>query len=86
MAGDLNQEISVLCNTSDVTATGTSASGLQTGSDYRSRDSSYSNFVTFDPGVTEVMCTVKVSLGNMTDLCLFIVHFWKVIINIKYQN
>lgn len=63
--------MSVLCNTSDITAIGTNASSLQTGSDYRSRDSSYSNFITFVPGVTEMMCTIKVSFKYITDLSVF---------------
>lgn len=63
--------MSVLCNTSDITAIGTNASGLQTGSDYRSRDASYNNFITFVPGVAETMCTVKVSFKNIVDLSAF---------------
>lgn len=63
--------MSVLCNTSDITAIGTNASSLQTGSDYRSRDSSYSNIITFVPGITEMMCTVKVSFKCITYLSVF---------------
>ncbi|KFM66224.1 Extracellular matrix protein FRAS1, partial [Stegodyphus mimosarum] len=63
--GDLKHDLSVMCSTFDHTAQGSSAFGLETGSDYRSRSSSHNSFITFYAGLTEINCSVKIIDDNL---------------------
>ncbi|GIZ02711.1 extracellular matrix protein FRAS1 [Caerostris extrusa] len=63
--GDLSHELSVMCTTESVTAQGSSASGIETGSDFKSRISHYNSYITFPPGVSEVPCSVKIIDDNL---------------------
>ncbi|XP_041363241.1 extracellular matrix organizing protein FRAS1-like isoform X2 [Gigantopelta aegis] len=57
--GDLSSTVSVICFTTSLTATGSSLSGLESGSDYISRGQTNSYRVVFPKGVTEATCDVK---------------------------
>ncbi|GIY35545.1 extracellular matrix protein FRAS1 [Caerostris darwini] len=63
--GDLSHELSVMCTTENGTAQGSSASGIETGSDFKSRISHYNSYITFPPGVSEVPCSVKIVDDNL---------------------
>lgn len=57
--GDMSDTVSVICSTSSMTATGSSLTGLESGSDYISRGSSNSYRVVFPPGIAHALCDVK---------------------------
>ena len=59
-AGDLSDTVSVICMTSSMTATGSSLTGLESGSDFISRGNSNSYRVLFPPGISTATCDVKV--------------------------
>ena len=61
-AGDLSSTVSVICFTTSLTATGSSLTGLESGSDYISRGKTNSYRVVFPQGVTEATCDVKVKV------------------------
>ncbi|GFY26068.1 extracellular matrix protein FRAS1 [Trichonephila clavipes] len=63
--GDLNHELSVMCTTSDLSAHGSSASALETGSDFKSRPLNHKSFITFPVGVSEIQCSVKIIDDNL---------------------
>ncbi|XP_048248290.1 extracellular matrix organizing protein FRAS1-like isoform X2 [Haliotis rufescens] len=58
--GDLSTTVSVICYTTALTATGSSLTGLESGSDYISRGRSNSYRVVFPSGVSEATCDVKI--------------------------
>lgn len=59
-SGDVSGTVSVICSTRSLTATGSSLTGLESGSDFVSRGRSNTNRVVFPPGVTHANCNVKV--------------------------
>lgn len=59
-AGDLSDTISVVCSTSSMTATGSSLTGLESGSDFISRGNTNSFRVIFPAGISTATCDVKV--------------------------
>ncbi|XP_071043236.1 extracellular matrix organizing protein FRAS1 [Parasteatoda tepidariorum] len=65
--GDLRQEISLMCVTSDITARGNTEDGLGSGSDYISRFSNYKSFITFPAGITTVDCIVEIIDDNIME-------------------
>ncbi|GBN30545.1 Extracellular matrix protein FRAS1, partial [Araneus ventricosus] len=63
--GDLRHELSVMCTTENLTAQGSSAFGLETGSDFKSRPSDYKSYITFPAGASEIPCSVKIIDDNL---------------------
>ncbi|ESO99609.1 hypothetical protein LOTGIDRAFT_173674 [Lottia gigantea] len=59
-SGDLSSMVSVICFTMSLTATGSSPTGLETGSDFITRSKSNGNRVIFPPGITMATCDVKI--------------------------
>ncbi|XP_035826399.1 extracellular matrix protein FRAS1 [Aplysia californica] len=55
----LSETVSVICFTRSLTATGSSLTGLESGSDYVSRGQTNAYRVVFPPGVTQATCDVK---------------------------
>ncbi|GFS77940.1 extracellular matrix protein FRAS1 [Nephila pilipes] len=63
--GDLRHELSVMCTTSNLSAHGSSAFALETGSDFISRPLNHKSFITFPVGVSESSCSVKIIDDNL---------------------
>lgn len=59
-SGDVSDSVSVICSTNSLTATGSSLTSLESGSDFISRGYSSTYRVVFPPGVTHANCSVKV--------------------------
>ena len=59
--GDSSVTASAVCATRSLTAQGSSASGLESGSDYQTRPANNDHRVVFAPGVTRATCNVRVS-------------------------
>ncbi|XP_076458587.1 LOW QUALITY PROTEIN: extracellular matrix organizing protein FRAS1-like [Babylonia areolata] len=58
--GDLSNTVSVICSTWSLTATGSSLTGLESGSDFVTRGRSNSFRVIFPAGISTATCDVKV--------------------------
>ena len=61
-SGDTSGSVSVVCFTVSGTARGSTLTGLESGSDFKSRGMTMQNTVVFPPGVLKASCDVKVRL------------------------
>ncbi|CAG5116316.1 unnamed protein product, partial [Candidula unifasciata] len=64
-SGDVSDSVSVICSSRSLTATGSSLTSLESGSDFISRGYSSAYRVIFPPGVTHTNCSVKLIDDSM---------------------
>ena len=63
VTGDSSIPASVVCYTKSVSALGTDADNLQSGSDFISRTNSRQSRVVFQAGVSMATCDIRVNIG-----------------------